>query len=79
MEPLSLPSRHHMPRQQELSECHPLDALFEMRQSDENKEDGVPIREHLRPFKIWRTIKDSWDRGAESEEVGSALPVQVCD
>ncbi|KAG8008222.1 hypothetical protein GBF38_019297 [Nibea albiflora] len=79
MEPLSIPSRHHMPRQQELSKCHPLDTLFEMQQNDKNKEEDVPIREHLRPFKIWRTIKDSWECGVKWKEVGSVLPVQVCD
>lgn len=78
MEPLSFPSRHHMPRQQELGECHPLDALLEMQRNDENKGEDVPIREHLRPFKICRTIKDSWECGAEWRE-GPVLAVQVCD
>lgn len=35
-----------------------------------NKEQDVPIRKHLRPFKIGRTIKDSWECGAEWKEVG---------
>lgn len=79
MEPLSFPSRHHMPRQQELSKCHPPDTLFEMQQNDRNNEDDVPMCEHLRPFKIWRTIKDSRECGAKWKEVESVLPVQVCD
>ncbi len=74
MEPLSFPSRHHMPRQQELSKCHPLDTLFEMQRNDKNKEEDVPIRQHLRPSKIWRTIKDSWGCGAEWKEVGVHTP-----
>lgn len=77
MEPLSFPSRHHMLRQQELRKCHPLDT--QMQQNDKNKEEDAPICEHLRPFKIWRTIKDSWEHRAEWKEVGSVLPVQVCD
>ena len=69
-----------MPRQQELSKCHPLDTLLgTQRRNDENKEEDVPIGEHLRPFRICGTIKDSWECGAECGEVGSVLSVQVCD
>lgn len=68
-----------MLRQQELSKCHPLDTLLEMQRNDKNKEEDVPIHRHLRPLEIWRTIKDSWECGAEREEVGSVVPVQGCD
>lgn len=79
MEPLSFPSRHHMPRQQELSKCHLPDTLFEMQQNDRNNEDDVPMCEHLRPFKFWRTIKDSRECWVKWKEVESVFPVQVCD
>lgn len=79
MEPLSFPSRHHMPRQQELSKCHPPDTLFEMQQNDRNNEDDVPMCEHLKAFKTWRTIKDSRECGAKWKKVESLLPVQVLD
>lgn len=37
MEPLSLPSRHHMLRQQELSKCHSPQARPQMQPNDKNK------------------------------------------
>lgn len=50
-----------MPRQQELSKCHPPDTQFEA--NDGTNDDDVPICEHLR---LWSTINDPREKAANS-------------
>lgn len=50
-----------MPRQQELSKCHPPDTQFEA--NDGTNDDDVPICEHLR---LWSTINDHREEAANS-------------
>lgn len=56
-----------MPRQQELSKCHPLDTLFEMQQNDKNKEEGRAnprasealqnLENNKRLLGVWREVE----------------------
>lgn len=74
MEMLCFPNRRHMPKQQELSKCHPPDTVWNAANYS-NNEDNVPICEHLRLLKMWSTINDPGEWESKVKKVWSVLLV----